>query len=981
MRQIHIFTIFQNLMQMRIWLTILCVGFTTAFAQKKPLDHSVYDGWQSIGKRSVSNDGQWIVYNISVQEGDEDLVIQSAAGDQKLVIPRGAGAQITNDNRFVIAQIKPFFAETRQAKIKKKKADEMPKDSLAIVNLQTLQVTKTPRVKSFKLPEDGSGYVVYQRYEQKDTTKPAKVNREADSLQLVIDSLQQVLETRQSVKGRKRKKDGDDLLALANEEKKNAGSQLVYLDLESGTEVIFERVNVYVLNKKGGKLLFDVSKQANDSTGMNAVILFDILNQKADTISRAGNEYKHLTLSEDGRKAAFVAERDSAAKALQKFYKLWFFDQAADSATLLVDKKTPGMPKDFTVSEHASLRFSKSGDRLLLGTAPIGVPKDTTVVEMDQVKLDIWHYQDDYLQPIQLKRLNQELQRNYLAVYQLTNNRLMQLETDSIPNVYVTGDGDGKTFVGVTDIGRRTASQWQGNTLKDVYAIDAQTGRKKLIKENLNGMIYPTYISHGGKHIVWYDYTTRNYHVYDGNQIRNATANIKVALHDEENDQPNDPGPYGIMGWLNGEDQLLVYDRYDIWKVDVTGKRAPENVTDGLGRKTGKTYRYLRTDTKEDYINGQNMNLLSVFDNRTKKAGIAVYTDGRMYTDLPPQFQDAPYSIGSPDKAKNANVFIYTKENYTESPNLYVFSQNGGERKLTNINPQQEDYNWGTAELYRWKTFSGKTSTGILYKPEDFDSTKAYPVILYFYEKLSDGLYRYQPPAPTPSRLNIPFFVSRGYIVFAPDIEYTIGHPAKSAYDYIVSAAKDLSAKKWVDGKNMGIQGQSWGGIQVAQLITMTDMFKAAWAGAPVANMTSAYGGIRWASGMNRQFQYEKTQSRIGATLWEKPELYIENSPLFHVPKINTPLVIMHNDNDGAVPWYQGIELFTAMVRLNKPVWLLNYNGEEHNLMERKNRKDIQIREQQFFDWLLKGERAPRWIKEGVKAVDKGREYGLELVE
>ena len=253
-------------------------------------------------------------------------------------------------------------------------------------------------------------------------------------------------------------------------------------------------------------------------------------------------------------------------------------------------------------------------------------------------------------------------------------------------------------------------------------------------------------------------------------------------------------------------------------------------------------------------------------------------------------------------------------------------------------------------------------------------------MLIYFYEKLSDGLYNYTAPAPTPSRLNIPFFVSRGYIVFAPDISYTKGRPAKSAYDYIVSGAQALSKKKWVDSKNIGIQGQSWGGIQVAQLITMTNMFKAAWAGAPVANMFSAYGGIRWESGNNRQSQYEMGQSRIGATPWERPDLYIESSPLFHLKKVKTPLVIMANDADGAVPWYQGIELFTAMRRLGKPVWMLNYNGEAHNLVERKNRKDIQIREQQYFDWLLKGEKAPRWITEGVPAVNKGKDWGFELV-
>jgi dipeptidyl aminopeptidase/acylaminoacyl peptidase len=334
-----------------------------------------------------------------------------------------------------------------------------------------------------------------------------------------------------------------------------------------------------------------------------------------------------------------------------------------------------------------------------------------------------------------------------------------------------------------------------------------------------------------------------------------------------------------------------------------------------------------------------------------------------------------------------------TKENFTSSPDLFFYpssfnntgnnisTQNINAVKLSSLNPQQSQYNWGTAELFTWKAFNGKMLDGIVFKPEDFDSTKKYPTLIYFYERLSDGLYNYHAPSPTPSRLNIPFYVSRGYLVFAPDITYTLGQPAKDAYNSVVSGAQALIKKGWADSKNIGIQGQSWGGIQVAQLITMIDMFKAAWAGAPVANMTSAYGGIRWESGANRQFQYEKTQSRIGATLWQRPDLYIQNSPLFHVPKIKTPLVIMANDADGAVPWYQGIELFTAMRRLNKKVWMLNYNGEAHNLVERKNRKDIQIRQQQYFDWLLKGAKPARWITEGLPATQKGKTWGLEIGE
>ncbi len=288
-------------------------------------------------------------------------------------------------------------------------------------------------------------------------------------------------------------------------------------------------------------------------------------------------------------------------------------------------------------------------------------------------------------------------------------------------------------------------------------------------------------------------------------------------------------------------------------------------------------------------------------------------------------------------------------------------------------------YNWGTAELYSWTSFTGIPLQGILYKPEDFDPTKKYPVMIYFYEKHSDELYRWFAPAPSRSTINIPFFVSRGYVVFTPDIHYTVGQPGRDAYNAIVAGAESLAENSWVDKENMAIQGQSWGGYQVAYLVTQTNMFKAAGAGAPVSNMTSAYGGIRWESGRSRQFQYEQTQSRIGSTMNDSLQLYIENSPLFFANRVETPLLIMHNDKDGAVPWYQGIELFMTLRRLGKPTWLLQYNDEAHNLVQRRNSKDLSIRLQQFFDHYLKGDPAPVWMTRGVPTLQKGKTWGYEL--
>lgn len=987
-------------------LALLAALFSNA--QKKLLDHTVYDGWQRIGERMISNDGKWVVYTIDPQEGDNELVIQSSDAKYKKSIARGYNAVITEDARFVIFKIKPLFKDSREAKIKKMKPEDTPKDSLAIVELGKDSVWKLAKVKTYKTPDKEAGWVAYhlektveKKEPVKKTDSPEKMR--ADSLSKVIDSLTQVIQSIPQKKKKNRDEDESTIESTRYEVRStdaegdetsgpgaDAGTDLVVRNLTNGQEKIFTNVVEYYFSKKGGKLLVEQAKNPKDSLSKPSVSLIDLASGKTTVLSRGGNEFKNFAFSEEGGQVAFVAERDAKPKDLQKFYKVWYFKAGMDSAVLLADKNTVGMKLGMTISEFGNLSFSKSGKRLFFGTAPIQPPKDTSLVDMDLARLDIWHYKDDYLQTQQLYNLQRLLQTNYLAVYHLDKNELKQLGSEEIPTIYPTNEGDGDQFVGVTDYGKRVESQWTGRTKKDIYAINVNEGSMKLVKKDLQGIIAPSFISPTGKYIMWYDTKARHYFAWDGISTRNISQKIKYPLWNEEEDTPDDPGPYGVMGWLEGDSVVFVYDRYDIWKIGLSANTLPVDISK-TGRVLKTNYRYIRTDPEELYLrNGQEI-FLRYFNETTKAAGIRPLSIGAnrpvMYTQV-----SGDFSLSALVKAKRAPGFIYITETYRSSPNLFYdngefairgidASMNRVETsvKLSDINPQQKDYNWGTAELYKWKAFTGKMAEGVLYKPENFDPTKKYPLILYFYETHSNTLHSYIPPTPTGSRLNISFFVSRGYVVFSPDIHYTVGHPAKDCYNHVVSAAQDLAKQKWIDAKNIGIQGQSWGGIQVAQLVTMTNMFKAAWAGAPVANMTSAYGGIRWESGLNRQFQYEKTQSRIGATLWEKPNLYIENSPLFHLPKVTTPLVIMANDADGAVPWYQGIELFTAMRRLGKQVWMLNYNGEAHNLRERRNQKDISIREQQYFDWLLKGEKPPKWITEGVPAVKKGKDWGLEL--
>ncbi|MBK6935932.1 MAG: PD40 domain-containing protein [Chitinophagaceae bacterium] len=413
-------------------------------AQKKPLDHSVYDNWQRIGERMISNDGKWVVYTVDSQEGDNELVIQSSDAKYKKTVARGYNAVITEDSRFAIFRLKPFFKDTRDAKIKKKKADEMPKDSFAIVELGKDSVWKVARVKGYKTPEKEAGWVAYQlekSVEKKDIEKKKPEfadKRIADSLTKVIDSLQQVIQSA-PVKKKKKQKDDESDFVITNESPfdpmdfeltvqgsplttdaegddpaaaaSDAGTDLVLRNLENGQEKTFNNVLEYYFSKKGGKLVLEQGKNPKDSLSKVTVTLYDLKEAKATVLSNGGNEFKNFTFSDDGSQLAYLAERDARPKELQKFYKLWYYKAGMDSSALLADKNSVGMKLGMTVSEYGNLNFSKSGNRLFFGTAPIQPPKDTTLVEMDLVKLDVWHYKDDYLQTQQLYNMQRELQK------------------------------------------------------------------------------------------------------------------------------------------------------------------------------------------------------------------------------------------------------------------------------------------------------------------------------------------------------------------------------------------------------------------------------------------------------------------------------------------------------------------------------------------------------------------------------------------
>jgi len=983
-------------MRIRLLVLFFILAGGVIRAQKKPLDPSVYDKWESIGERMLSPDGKWLVYTITPQEGDARLEIRGIGNDYSKEVPRGTEATITEDGRFVVFLIKPFFRDTREARIRKRPADQMPKDSLGWLELGTDKLVKIPRVRSYKVPEKSGEWIAYLAEKSLAPTDSATrlklLMARADSLARVADSLKRQA-AQVEAKGWKSVRSSGGRSTGENGEE---GTDLVLMNLRTGVEKRYPLTSEYVFSARGDVLVVETTKHTGDTLSKAAVLWVNTGSGKVDTVMKGFNDAKNYALDEAGGQLAFVAERDSAAKALVKFYRCWYYTPGMDSAVLRADRNSiaaalaasPNHPAPipterlgWTVSADYANSWSKDGNRLYIGLAPIRPPKDTALVDFETARLDVWNYNDDYLSPQQLVQVNNELRRSYLAVLPRGGGAMVPLADADCETVIPAQEGNGRLALGMSSRGYRIQQQWEENGWQKLYLVDLRDGSRKLVQDKVRG---GATLSPGGNYIVWYDWKGHNWYTYstESGKLSNITTGIRVPLYDEEDDHPDDPPPHGLMGWLDGDAEVFVYDKYDIWKCDPTGMKAPECVTKGLGRRRQLTFRNVRLDGEERRGRGLRQDsalhlgqslLLTVFNQKDKSYGSMDYVLGSAFApDTVSGRLTAAQSFGGWFKAKQAPVIGSLTGSFDKSYDVYV-----GGKQYSHINPQQADYNWLSVELHHWKMFDGKMSEGLLYKPENFDSTKKYPIIFYFYERDAQTRYNYIAPQPVRASINVAYFVSNGYLVFDPDIFYKTGQPGEDAYNSVISAVKYLSKFKWVDTTKMALQGHSWGGYQVAYLVTRTHQFAAAEAGAPVANMTSAYGGIRWETGISRQFQYEKSQSRIGSTLWQRPDLYLKNSPLFRADKVTTPLLMMHNDADGAVPWYQGIEYFSALRRLGKKVWLIEYNGEGHGLTERRDRKDWSIRLSQFFGYYLKGEHPPRWMVEGVPATLKGIDWGL----
>jgi dipeptidyl aminopeptidase/acylaminoacyl peptidase len=924
-----------------------------AYAQtaKKPVGYEVYDSWKSIQGTRISHDGCWLVYSLVPGEGDSQLVVLEIQTGKESRYPGGKGAVITPDNQFVIYTIAPAKAEVDKAKKEKKKAEEQPKNGLGIINLKTGEQVTVERVKGFKVAEDSGKFVAY--------LLEAPVVKEADQNQAEKKEGAQASQEEKKEPGQKPAEKAEEKKA---DKKKEPGTELVIRQLETGKTVSVQEVSEYAWSKDGRYLAYAVSSK---KPGEDGAFVYEPAADKTIALLKGQGHYVKLAFDEKDQKAAFLSDRDSYQEKVSP-YKLYLWEEKMTRALELAGPKTAGLPADKAPSENRAPSFSKDGSLLYFGYAPVPEPEREDAPE--PVKVDIWSSTDPELQPMQKVQAEEEKKRNYLAVCQLkTKDRaIVLLGSPDLPEIRLSDDG--QKALGINDLPYRQFISWDRD-YADYYIVEVRTGRRTRILEKFPGFVS---FSPGANYLIFYDDSPRAWFTYrlaDGKKF-DLTSKLGVTFCQEEWDTPDEPPAYGLAGWAENDAAVLIYDRYDLWEIKPDGSGA-RLLTGKFGREKGLVLRYQWLDREEKFISLKKPLLLSAFNDRTKATGFFRLEPAR--NQAPRQLIYQEKMLGSLQKAKRAEVYIFTAQTFEEFPDLWLSGPDfENPKKISQANPQQANYLWGKAGLITYLNADGRELQAILIKPENFDPGKKYPLMVYIYEQLSDGLHRYYAPAPG-TNINFSRYVSNGYVLLMPDIVYEIGYPGSSALKCVIPAVEKVINLGFVDPARVGIQGHSWGGYQITYLITQTSLFAACEAGASVANMTSAYGGIRWGTGMSRAFQYEKTQSRIGAPLWGRALQFLENSPVFWVERVQTPYLTIHNDEDDAVPWYQGIEFFSAMRRLGKKAWMFNFNGEKHGLRERDNQKYWTVHLDEFFDHYLKGAPAPAWMTQGVPYLERGK--------
>ncbi len=888
-----------------------------ASAQKRAMTWEDMMHFRAIEETRIADDGSVVAFSAVPDRGDSDVIIVPTDGSFEHSIPFARAPQVSSDGRFAAARVEASFAERERAE----NGSDVPKPGMTLLETNSGSTIEYDEVDRFAFSSDGR-WIAFLHSSDADTSAADTTNGSNDW----------------------------------------RGAPLTLRHLDSGAEHYVPDVGDFEWASNAARFAFTISGDST-ATALRLVDLTSEAPRYQDIHQNPGFEYDNLTWTGEHagtEHLAFLARMKSGDDEDGDVRADAFLWTAGRLQRVAVDSQ---LPDGWTLPLDGSLSFSRDGERLFVGTRPRhedddDAPADTTDAALfdvdeilDDATVDVWHVADPRILTQQRQVWERERRTTFPIVYHIDSGNAVRVggldrRPLSLPdNPHAILAADPTPYLPLMT--------WEGS-FSDIYAIDLRSGEERLIGERMESR--PS-LSPDGRHAVYY--LEGDWHAIDlesGNR-RNLTSHIPADFANELHDYPRPAPGYGIGGWVRSE-AVLIYDRFDIWQVPLAGGDAVRLTN---GRPENREFRIITTDRDQEYFSHGEEILLSMYHDRAKNYGFYRAHIGRAGAERLLE-EDARFSFVV--KADDAGTILFTRERFDEFPDLWATDMRfTSPRRITNVNPQIDDFRWGTAELIDYHNADGVPMQGVVIKPEDYDSSRTYPVVVYFYRYFSQRLHEFNRPQIN-HRPAFALYTGDDYIVFLPDIVFEVGRPGFSATKSLVPAVQKLIDVGIADPDRIGLHGHSWSGYQTAFVVTQTDIFRTAIAGAPVSNMTSAYSGIRWGSGLARQFQYEMQQSRIGASMWEARDLYIENSPVFYADRINTPLLIIHGDDDGAVPWYQSIEMYLAMRRLGKEAVFLQYRGEDHHPAAYPNKLDWAVRMKEWFDHYLKDEPA-EWIEEG----------------
>ena len=931
----------------------------------RPLTTPDIQAWKTIRSQSVSNDGKWLAYQLAPNDGDAEVVLRSIGESRELrfqigepVAPTGGppGAQAIANAPVVIAATSRFAAFTvypTAKDAKRLKTQRRPLfNKLGLVNLATGDKKEFDKVRRFAFAGEQAGWIAMQGY-------PADAGATAPA--------------------------PGGASAVPN---RTEGTDLLLYNLTTGETVNVGNVAEFAFDESGEYLAYTID--ARDRLG-NGVQLRAMKTDVVKAIDSEQGLYRRLAWADSGLALAVLRGTVDSSARDTSFVLVAFtgIGRGVPKKTIVDARAIAGFPVAMQISADRAPRWAADFSAVYFGirdakkksatpvladaaaatrpsVAQAGAPgaggtinQPTVPADDENASLILWHWKDPRLQSQQMVQEQADKAFSYLSEYRFAENKFIRLADPELRVVNIAPH-DRYAYGNDTHVYEQTAS-YNGRYFQDVYTIDLRTGEKKLaLKQHLG----PTLPSPDGTMLLHFGMDT-SYHVLDmtSGASRTITRGVPTVFGDTADDHNNlVPPPFFPVGWAKDGSSVLLSDGWDVWKVSSKGG-ASMNLT-GDGRTTQKHYqrRYV-FDPKEKGIDLSKPLYFATYGEWTKKEGLA-RVDGARGGARDLVWDDAKFSFG---KARDAEVYFYTKQTYVDFPNVFVANADfAGGKQLTDANPQQRQFAWSPgAKLINYTSAKGDKLQGTLYLPANYQVGQRYPLLVTIYEKRSQNMHAYAAPSETRAP-NPTLYTSRGYAVLDPDIVYTLNDPGMSAVWSVVPAVKAAIATGIVDSANVGLWGHSWGGYQTAFLVTQTNIFKSAIAGAPLTDMVSMYSSIYWNTGGTNQAIFESSQGRFKGNVAENTEAYIRNSPVFHAKNVRTPLIILHNDKDGAVDFNQGVTYYNTLRQLGKEVIMLEYAGENHGLARPVNQKDYAMRMGEWYDHYLEGKPAPDWMQEGI---------------